>query len=801
MGAVWMQAWSELRARWRGALAVAILFGLAGSIAMTAASGARRTTTSYERLLAASAGYHVEVQPTGDGGPDADAQQLDLVAALPQVAEAGRLAFVPSTRATAEPQTFGWDVTSVAMVDDNIGRTLEIPRLLEGRRPDYANPHEAVVSPEFLTERGLSVGDRFQLQLATFDDVVQLFGGMPGIPHGPVVTVAIVGTWKLPHDVSIQEQTGILFLTPAFYDRYSESIATLPSLIVRLRDPVRETDDFVAGVRRIGDEAALSIESQADLIGRVDRALGVQAGALWILAGAVAVGALLVVGQALGRWLMLGADDDPTLRALGMGTGLLVVIRTVQAVVAGLAAATIAIGSAVLLSPAVPVGLGREIEPDLGFIVDAPILAIGASAIVLACAIRGVLQISLSGRVSPEREIRSRPTLVASRLARAGFPPAVVTGVRFATEPGRGKSAVPIRSVLAGATLSIVALVGAFAFGRNMEHMLETPRAYGFNWDLVVFGGEDPSVTSGLERRLSGSDHVAGLSRVTIATTSFRGGDVDTMAVETIKGRVLPTIIEGRPPNADDEVALASKTLRSAGLEIGGTAAFPGSEEACGGAPVCTVTFRIVGRVAFWGEGTDPDTGVAFTERGQDRISRSEGFTDYLVEVPRGRDKKEAVAALEEELEIDATLAESPVNIDNIARVRGMPTLLAAILGVLALATVSHALITAAHRRRHDLAVLKTLGFVRRQVRATAAWHSTTTVVIALLVGLPAGIAVGRWAWMFLADRLGVVPLAVTPIGAVAVGAAGVIALANLVALIPARAAARSRPAEILRTE
>jgi len=37
-GAVWMQTWSELRARWRGALAVAILFGLAGSIAMTPAS-------------------------------------------------------------------------------------------------------------------------------------------------------------------------------------------------------------------------------------------------------------------------------------------------------------------------------------------------------------------------------------------------------------------------------------------------------------------------------------------------------------------------------------------------------------------------------------------------------------------------------------------------------------------------------------------------------------------------------------------------------------------------------------------
>ena len=800
MGAVWMQAASELRARWRGALVVAVLFGLAGSIAMTAASGARRTSTSYERLLAASAGYHVEVQPTGSD-PESDAEMLDLVAALPQVADHGRLAFVPSTRATAEPQPFGWDVTSVAMVDHNIGRTLEIPRLLDGRRPDYANPHEAAASADFLAERGLSIGDRFSLQLATFPDVQLLFEGRPGIPQGPVVTVEIVGAWKLPHDVSIQEQTGILFLTPAFYERYAGSIAMLPALILRLRDPVRETDDFVAGVRRIGDEAALTIESEADLLGRVDRALGVQATALWILGGAVAIGALLVVGQALGRWLMLGAGDDPTLRALGMGTALLIVTRTLQAVAIGLAAAAIAIGSAVLLSPLVPIGLGREIDPELGFIADAPILAIGALAIVLACAARGAAQVSLSGRVAQSEEMRTRPTAVASRLAGAGLPPAVVTGVRFATEPGRGKSAVPIRSVLAGATMSIVALVGAFAFGRNMDHMLRTPSTYGFNWDLVVFGGDDPTFTTGLERSLSESDHVEGLSRVTIATTSLLGSDIDTMAVETIKGRVLPSIIEGRPPTGDDEVALASKTLRAAGLEIGDSARFPGSEETCGAASGCTVMFRIVGRVAFWGEGTDPDTGAAFSESGQRRISRSDGFIDYLVTVPADDDKKEAVAALEDELDIDATLAESPVNIDNIVRVRGMPTVLAAILGLLALATVSHALITAAQRRRHDLAVLKTLGFVRRQVRATAAWHSTTTVVIALLVGLPAGLAVGRWAWMYLADRLGVVPVTVAPIGEVAVGAAGVIVLANVVALIPARVAARSRPAEILRTE
>jgi predicted lysophospholipase L1 biosynthesis ABC-type transport system permease subunit len=119
----------------------------------------------------------------------------------------------------------------------------------------------------------------------------------------------------------------------------------------------------------------------------------------------------------------------------------------------------------------------------------------------------------------------------------------------------------------------------------------------------------------------------------------------------------------------------------------------------------------------------------------------------------------------------------------------------------LGLITMVHALITAARRRRHDLAVLKTLGFVRRQVRAAVTWQSMTTVMLALVVGIPAGIASGRGTWSLLSDRLGVDAKPVAPLAWISLGAAGVILLANVVAFGPARVAARTRPAEILRTE
>ena len=63
---------------------------------------------------------------------------------------------------------------------------------------------------------------------------------------------------------------------------------------------------------------------------------------------------------------------------------------------------------------------------------------------------------------------------------------------------------------------------------------------------------------------------------------------------------------------------------------------------------------------------------------------------------------------------------------------------------------------TAIGRRRRDLAVLKTMGFVRRQVTITVAWQATAMVAIALLVGMPIGVALGRWAWTLLAGQLGV---------------------------------------------
>jgi predicted lysophospholipase L1 biosynthesis ABC-type transport system permease subunit len=97
--------------------------------------------------------------------------------------------------------------------------------------------------------------------------------------------------------------------------------------------------------------------------------------------------------------------------------------------------------------------------------------------------------------------------------------------------------------------------------------------------------------------------------------------------------------------------------------------------------------------------------------------------------------------------------------------------------------------------------LLKTLGFVRGQVSQTVAWQATTFALLAALLGVPFGIAGGRWAWRLVADQLGVASGPVVPSAPVLAIAAGALLAANLAAAGPGWAAARIQPAAVLRSE
>ena len=131
----------------------------------------------------------------------------------------------------------------------------------------------------------------------------------------------------------------------------------------------------------------------------------------------------------------------------------------------------------------------------------------------------------------------------------------------------------------------------------------------------------------------------------------------------------------------------------------------------------------------------------------------------------------------------------------------GSPLALAAFFALLGCATVAHALVTTVRRRRHDLAVLRSIGFTRRQTRRAIAWQATLIAAVGIVVGVPLGIAAGRLTWRWLADGYPIVYVPPFALLAVLLVASVAIVLANALAAGPAHVAGRIRPAEALRVE
>ncbi len=85
-------------------------------------------------------------------------------------------------------------------------------------------------------------------------------------------------------------------------------------------------------------------------------------------------------------------------------------------------------------------------------------------------------------------------------------------------------------------------------------------------------------------------------------------------------------------------------------------------------------------------------------------------------------------------------------------------------------------------------------------MQSTVAWQATAIAGASLIAGLPLVLLAGRWAWILLTDQVAIVPAPViSPLLLLAIPA--VLLLANAIAAVPARSAARTQPAVILRTE
>ncbi|MGH9027753.1 MAG: hypothetical protein ACRDWD_16815, partial [Acidimicrobiia bacterium] len=726
---------TELRTRWRGWLGLALLVGAAAGVVIAAAAGARRTDTAYDRFLdrARFPDAFVAVPaacPSGAGtavdGPKESARQRcldpDRVAGLPGVVAAAPLVTVGpgSVEVRTEdgrplqpdPNDPGYtgpgQVSVVAGTDRRFGTEVDRLKILEGRAPDPEAANEVAVPVEVARRLDLHPDD---MLVATFDDPVAVREfAVVGVEAAPLEIAPPSGQWD-----------AFVHATPAFAAEILDA-GRVDELEVALRVAGGEAgvDELSETIAR-RDPSASVFRLPASIHSDVERGIRPYAVALWLVAALTALAALTILGQGLARQTFLDSADYPILGALGLGRRGLFALGLARAGAIGVAGAVVAVGLAIALSPLTPLGTtARTVEPDPGVSLAPPALLLGAVvtvALVLAVVAVPAWRLTrFAGTARDDTARRRRPSTAAVALSRAAMPPTAVTGARMALEPGRGRTAVPVRSTLVGLTLGLLAVTATFTFSASLDHLLATPRLSGWNWDFAApypFPDPSPAKERALASALADRPDIEAFAPGTFFRpfpTQDHALELgpDGVPVEILSfdaGSVGPTVLAGRAPEAPNEIALGPVTLDDVGLDIGDSIRAVGSVGEFGRPETLEETsadLDIVGTAVVpiaGGESARLGRGAAMTLDGVRALNPAAGPDVIYLRLAAGADPAVVLAEVaqtlglpigESGIEFFGSESSAPSEVLNVERVDRLPLVLAALLAVMATGTLIH---------------------------------------------------------------------------------------------------------------
>jgi ABC-type lipoprotein release transport system permease subunit len=781
----------QLRGRWRGWLGLALLVGLFAGAVDAVAAGAQRTDSAYPRLVTWSrAPDAVLYSPLFQSGTFARVRPQQ-VAKLPQVAATAEA----MTYLVANPAAIGL----IAPEDGRIPGQMWSRRLIAGRLPDPARADEADIAFTTASDFKLSVGDSLSIRLLTMSGTTK------------TVRLRIVGIDAAPTEFPPSTGTGndVVWATPAFYRQHAhQSLMEYEATAVRLRHGLADWNALQHELDQLGHGRVMQAFTLADTGAPTQRSIHLQVVALRLLAALLALIGLLVTGQLIARLTFLESSDYRTAQALGMTRRQLLLAAIGRAALIGVVAGLVATVLAVALSPVFPIGLARFAEPHPGVDANAAVLAAAFAITVVGVAACGAWPAWRSVRHGPG----SQPTLtpptagLISALASGLRPVSAAVGLRLALQRGSGRTALPVASTVVTAGIGLAALTAALVFSGGLNHLLSTPRLYGASWDVLV-------------QTIATTDHGQGVAaavpivsrdpQVAAWATGYSGvplrlggTEVQAIALNLSHGGTLqPTIVRGRAPRAG-EVVVGERTLASLHAHVGETLPLQ-----LAGAPPRFVRVVGVAILPTLSATLTLGSGVALTV---DELRQllpphvsAPAYDTLVVRLRPGADPQAETARLAAELAPQDTLVVTKFQTDllNFGGVAAMPALLGALLSTLALVTIAHLLISSVRRRRRDLAVLRTIGFTRRQVRAAVAWQAATLTAVALATGIPAGLVGGRLAWLAFTRQVGVLPVLRVPALSFGVLVLAALIIALAVSALPARSAAQAKPAGILRSE
>jgi len=839
----WFRFRATLGRRRGGYLAMVILIGLIGGIAMASIAAGRRTQSSYPTFLASTNPSDVSVSVYA---PNSGAAVTPLMAKISRLPGVKRLrtvvspTFIPLAPNGAPRLASLGAVTVFGSLDGEF-LDQDRPAIVEGRGADPARAGEVVMTATAARLLGVHVGEVVPLGLYTRAQENLPDFGSPGVQPRLRVPVRLVGIAVFDNAVvqdDVDRAYGFVFLTPAIV-REAVSVEAAAGAPIGYAVQLHHGDSDVSVIEPkivslIPHGATSDIHVTARVVADVELAVKPESIALGAF-GAIAALVCLVLGiQAVSRQLRSGDEDRQVLRALGAGPvatagdGLIGVLGAV--VLGSVVAVVVAVG----LSPLSPLGPVRPIYPDGGIAFDWTVLGLGLVALI---GVLGAAALVQSYRWAPHRTmgvapVGSRGSAVARSAESAGVPVAGVMGLRFALEPGRGRTAVPVRSALVGTVIAVALVVATLTFATSLRTLVSHPTLYGWNWTYAL--NPSNNIPPSSERLLDHDPDVAAWTGIDYNDVTIDGQSVPAIMARSLPESLSPPILSGHGLGSDRQIVLGAATLAVLHEHVGGTVlvGYQSPQDAPIYIPptplriVGTATFPAVGYETLVADHTSMGTGALFSEgifppAFQHAVSSGDpngsGPEIAFVRIKTGVSAGAGRADMERIAKAaDHTFAADPNTQGEIVTVLGVqrpaqivnyrsigltPITLAVGLALGAVVALALSLASSVRQRRRDLALLKALGFTPRQLMAAVSWQATVAAVVGIVVGVPVGILIGRTLWTLFARSLDAVPDPTVPAVPVLLVVVGALLFANLVAALPGRDAARTPTAPLLRAE
>jgi ABC-type lipoprotein release transport system permease subunit len=801
-----------------GYLAIVLIIGLIGGVAMGSVAAARRTQSAFPRILAASNPSDLAVDPGGYSP-----QIMRKIAAMKHVTSAQAYVSVLGLAQSPDGSVNPYSAlnTQAEMVASLNGLYFSQDRVIvtAGRRADPRRADQVMISDQTARRFGLRVGQVLTIDLFTqaqFDDPDATPQNTKPVR---VVRLTITGTGVFTDEVVQDDVDRIyrLLATPAFTRQVLSCCVGYTWVGLKLDQGDRAVPAVQQEFARLlppGSPIAFRVTSVVQDQG--ERAVRPQSVAAVVFGLIAALAALVLAGQAIRRVLAGGRGERAVLRALGAGPRAIAADLSLPAAGAVAAGTVLAVAVAVAVSPVAPLGPLHGLDPAAGFDADWTVLGAGAGLLVLVLgAATALFALAETARIAGRRAESTRRSAAAAAAARFSLPPGPAVGIGFAFEPAGPRRARTAWPTITGTVVALVILVASVAFGASLGALVSHPGLYGWTWDREMLAG------SGYGDIPPGK--LAAALRADPAVAAWAGGYFDSIevnghsvpAIGMTSTRLSPPVLHGQQMTGRGQIVLGAETLAEVGARIGGTVTvFNGR---------ATMTMRVTGTTTMpaigVGHGIHPSLGrgafvnaidlpVAFRD-GKPGVGPMIGPNTALIRFRPGADQAAAtrrLTALSGRLSQDpATLGvqvltvQRPAEIVNYRTMGAAPVILAALLAAGAAVALAVTVATAARRRARDFALLRTLGFVRRQVVAAVVWQSSVCVAAGVLVGLPLGIAAGRFLWSRFAEQLYVVPHPAVPAGTIIAVGLGALALAVLTAVGPGWRVARAPAAQVLR--